>query len=357
MAERSGLSPGGRALLFAAATVIVIQGINQAQSVLVSFLVAVFLSMLATPPVLWLERMHLPAVAAVPLVMAGMVTVLATLGAMVGGSMNDFYGALPAYQDRLQQQVVEFQSLLAARGIVAMDKVLLDFIDPGVVMKLTARLLGAVGSALSNIVLITLAIAFILFEASSFPVKLRAVLGDPRHVFPKFTKFVGDMERYVIIRTITSLATGLLIGTWLSVLGVDFPVLWGFLAFLLNYVPSVGSMIAATPAVLLALIQLGVGSAAAAAAGFAVANLVLGSVIETRLMGRKLQLSTLAVFLSLMFWGSLLGPVGMVLCIPLTLTVKFACGMDEGTRWIAVVLGRDAPVESTPKVSEVADGS
>jgi AI-2 transport protein TqsA len=131
---------------------------------------------------------------------------------------------------------------------------------------------------------------------------------------------------------------------WVFILGVDFPVLWGFLAFLLNDVPNVGSIIAAVPAVLLALIQLGIGRAVIVTAGYMVLG-ILGNVIETRLMGLRLGLSTLVVFLSLVLWGSLLGPVGMVLCIPLTMTVKFACENNKSTRWIAVLLGPEAPVE------------
>ncbi|MCX5884793.1 MAG: AI-2E family transporter [Proteobacteria bacterium] len=356
MTEQNNSQQGIRFLVIAAALVIIIIGINQAQSVLVSFLVAVFLAMLGTPPVLWLERKRIPSVVAVLIVVTGMITVLLIVGAIVGASINSFYTELPVYQTRLQEQFSAFQSFLASKGIRGMDKVLLGFVNPGAVMSLTARLLAGLGSALSNIVLILLTVAFILFEASSFPVKLRAVLGDPQKAFPQFTRFVGDIERYMVIKTLISLATGILIGIWLSILGVDFPILWGFLAFLLNYVPNVGSTIAAIPAVLLALIQLGIGSAVMATAGYMAVNFILDNVIETRLMGRRLGLSTLVVFLSLIFWGSLLGPVGMVLCIPLTMTLKFACENNKGTQWIAVLLGPEVPAESIPRVSKKRTG-
>lgn len=352
MTEQSD-SPGGiRFFVIAATLVIIIGGVNQAQSVLVSFLVAVFLAMLGTPPVLWLKRKRIPSFVAVLLVVSGMVAVLLIVGAIVGASINSFYDELPVYQDRLHEQVSAFQAFLAARGIRVTEKMLLEYINPGGVMNLTARLLSGLGSALSDILLILLAVAFILFEASSFPVKLRAVLGDPRQIFPQFTRFVEDLERYVVIKTLISLATGILIGTWLSILGVDFPVLWGFLAFLLNYVPSIGSTVAGIPAVLLALMQLGIGSALLATAGYMAVNFILDNVIETKLMGRKLGLSTLVVFLSLIFWGSLLGPIGMVLCIPLTMTLKFACENNKSTQWIAVLLGPEAPAESVPPVSK-----
>jgi predicted PurR-regulated permease PerM len=197
------------------------------------------------------------------------------------------------------------------------------------------------GSVLSDLVLILLTVTFILLEVSSFPIKLRAVLGDPKQKFPQFTKFTNDMKRYMIIKTLISLATGILITFWLYILGVDYPILWGFLAFLLNYIPNIGSIVAAIPAVILAVIQLGFGNAVLVAAGYIVVNFVIGNIIEPRLMGRKLRLSTLVVFLSLIFWGGLLGLVGAILSIPLTMTLKFAFESNERTRWIAVLLGSE----------------
>ncbi len=150
----------------------------------------------------------------------------------------------------------------------------------------------------------------------------------------------------MVIKTLVSLATGIAIAIWLGVLGVDYAMLWGLLAFLLNYVPNIGSIIAAIPAVLLALVQLGVGSALLAALGFLVVNAAIGNVIEPRFMGRGLGLSTLVVFLSLVFWGWVLGPVGMLLSVPLTMTVKIALESNEDTRWIAILLGPQPSAKS-----------
>ena len=336
----------------AAALVIIIGGINQAQSVLVSFLAAVFLAMLGTPPVLWLERRRVPSLVAVLLVVTGMVVVLLIVGGLVGASLNSFIDALPSYQQRIQEQVSALKALLAKKGFRLTDKMLFEYVNPNVVMRMGVGMLGGVGFVLSNAVLILLTVAFILLEASSFPVKLRAVLGDPKQAFPQFTRFVDDMKRYMIIKTGISLTAGILIAIWLSILGVDFPVLWGFLAFLLHYVPNVGSLIAAIPAIILALVQLGIGRAALTAAGYLAVNFLLGNVVEPRLMGRRLGLSTLVVFLSLVFWGSLLGLIGVVLCIPFTMTLKFACENTKSTQWIAVLLGSEVPAESFPPVSD-----
>jgi predicted PurR-regulated permease PerM len=227
---------------------------------------------------------------------------------------------------------------------------LLEYLNPGPVMGLVVGLLSEMGSALSTIILILLTVTFILLEESSFPVKLRSVLGDPQRAFPQFTKFVNDIKRYMVIKTIINLIAGITIGFWLFILGVDFPVLWGFLAFLLHYVPNIGSIVAAIPAVLLALIQLGPGPAALVAAGYLVIGFILGNVVEPRIMGRRLGLSTLVVFLSLIFWGSLLGPIGLVLCIPFTMTLKFAFENTKSMRWIAILLDSENSTEIIPAI-------
>ncbi|MDD5224850.1 MAG: AI-2E family transporter [bacterium] len=352
MTEPDKLHPAPRFLVIAASIVFILWGISQAQTVLVSFLVSVFFAILATPPVLWLERKRLPVVVAVLLVVAGMIFILLAIGTVVGTSINSFYAALPQYQARIQEQVHAFKGILAGKNVALPEKILLQYVNPAAILNLTVGLFMRLGSALSDIVLILLTVTFILLEITSFPVKLRAVLGDPHRVFPRFTVFVNDMKRYMVIKTLISLATGILVTIWLYILHVDFPILWGFLAFLLNYVPSIGSTIAGIPAVLLTLLQLGIWRAVLVAAGYMVINLALDYGVEPRLMGRKLDLSTLVVFLSLMFWGSLLGPIGAVLCVPLTMTLKFAFESHESTRWIAVLLGPETLTEKIPPAAK-----
>lgn len=336
----------------AAAFVIIIYGVNQAQSVVALFLVAGFLALLGTPPVLWLRRKRVPSFVAVMIVMASMVTLLLIIGGVVGTSLSTLSDSLPFYQKRLHEQVLALKALLATKHIVVTEKVLLEYLNPGSVMSLAAGLFTGTGFALSNIALILLTVTFILLEVSSFPIKLRSVLGDPQQVFPEFTKFLNDIKRYMIIKTIISLGAGVLVGLWLIILDVDFPILWGFVAFLLHFIPNLGQIFAAIPAVLLALIQLGIGPALLTAAGYLVIGFTLGNVVEPRVMGQKLGLSTLVVFLSLMFWGGLVGPIGVVLCVPLTMTMKFAFERNASTRWIAILLGSEKAVESMPPVSK-----
>jgi AI-2 transport protein TqsA len=352
MTDQSTSNRGTRILVIAATLVIIIWGINQAQSVLVLFLVSFFLAVVGTVPILWMEKKRVPSVAAVLIVVATMVTLLLGIGVVVGASLNNFSNALPFYQTRIHDMLFTLKALLASKGIVITDKVLLGYVNPGAVMNLTASLFTALSSVLSNILLILFTVMFILLEASSFPGKLRSVLDKPLAAFPQVTRFVHEIKHYVVIKTLINLIGATLITIWLSILGVDFPILWGFLAFLLHFVPTVGSIVAAVPAVLLALIQLGGGSAALTAAGYLVIGMILGNVVEPKIMGRRLGMSTLVVFISLIFWGNILGVVGALLCVPLTMTVKLACEANEHTQWIADLLGPEVVPERIPSVSK-----
>lgn len=348
MAKQSYNPDGTQILLIAAALVIIIYGVNVAQSMIALFLVSTFLALIATPAVLLLERKRVPPFLAVMIVIATIVTFLFFISGIVFSSISSFADTLPFYQKRFQEEVVALNKLLASKNIIVTEKVLLEYLNPGSVLSLTAGLLSGMGVAFSNLILILLTLVFILLEASSFSTKLRSVLGDPKRVFPNFTKFLNDIKTYMIIKTMISLAAGIILGVWLYILGVDSPVLWGFVAFLLHYIPNLGHIIAAVPPVLLAFIQLGVGPALLVAGGYLVVGFTLGNAVEPRLMGRRLGLSTLVVFLSLIVWGALLGPVGVILCVPLTMTMKFAFESNPETRWIAVMLGSEKASESVP---------
>jgi len=353
MTDVIGSHRGTRLLIVGATLVIIVYGVNQAQSVVSLFLVSAFLALIGTPPVLWLERRRIPNLASVVIVMVGMLALLLVVGGVLGASLSTFADALPTYRSRLHEEVLALKAFLADKDIAITQKTLLEYLNPGAVMTLTAGFLTAMGFA-PNILLVLLTVTFILLEASSFPVKLRSVLGDPERLFPEYTKFVNDIRRYMVIKTIICLIAGVAIGLWLYILGVEYPVLWGFLAFLLHYIPNLGGIMAAVPAVLLALLQLGLGPAVLVAAGYLVIGFSLGNWVEPRLMGRKLGLSSLVVFVSLIVWGGLLGPAGVVLCVPLTMSVKFAFETNESTRWIAVLLGSERTAESIPPVSKEA---
>jgi predicted PurR-regulated permease PerM len=217
-------------------------------------------------------------------------------------------------------------------------------------MNMARNLLSGIGGVMTNFLLILLTVVFMLFEAESVPKKIHIALDDPSMKIQRIDKFLESVKQYLAIKSVVSLATGTAVGLWLYFLGVDHYMLWSVTAFLFNFIPNIGSIIAAVPAVLLAFVQLGPTTAGLAAIGYVVTNMVMGNVIEPRFMGRGLGLSTLVVFLSLIFWGWLLGTVGMLLSVPLTMIVKLALESSDDSRWLALLLAGNEEHNQLPEV-------
>ena len=335
------LSPTLRLLLGTASFIIIIAGMKASAELLVPFLLSAFIAILCAPPIFWLEEKKLPTVAAVSIVVSLIVLAGTLISAVVGASISDFADQLPEYQERLQADKAQLIDWLNGKGINTPTQILTEQLNPSAIMELVKNILSGLGGVLTDSFLILLTVLFILFEVSSFPAKYRRALKNPDHSFNSFTQFNRSVKQYLLIKSWVSLATGTIIGLWLALLDVDYAILWALLAFMFNFIPNIGSILAAVPAVLLAFIQLGSGVAALAALGFLTVNIVMGNVIEPRFMGRGLGLSTLVVFLSLIFWGWVLGPVGMLLSIPLTMIVKIALESHENTHWVAVLLNHE----------------
>ena len=329
------------ALLNLASFIIVVAGMKAASSLLVPFFVAVFIAVICAPPMFWLQRKGVPKIPALMIILVAILLVGFLFGALIGSSLTNFLSSLPGYQEQLSDHIATFISWLREKGVNIPKAEVPGIFNPGWVMSLAGSILSALSSILANALLILLTVVFILLEATDFPKKLRAVLKNPARSLSNIEKFSQSAKRYLVIKTLISAATGLVIWIWLLILGVDYPVLWGMLSFLLNYVPNIGPLIAALPVALLALVQLGVGSALLTVLGFVVVHIVIGNLIEPRLMGKGLSLSTLVVFLSLVFWGWVLGPIGMILSVPMTSLVKIGLESYENTRGLAIMLGSD----------------
>lgn len=345
----SSQAPTGRFLLTAAAFVIVVAGMRTAEPILVPLIVAAFLAIISTSPVFWLRQKGIPAPLAVLSVVLGVLSIGFAFILIIGTSLDDFSEAIPRYQTRLTQEIDPIIQWIQGLGFQLDKEMLLKSIDPGASMRLVANMLSGLGGILTNSFLILLTVIFILFEASSFQQKVRTAFGDPKGTLSQLKKITNAVNNYLAIKTVVSLGTGIIVALWVWALGIDFPVIWGLLAFLLNFIPNLGSIIAAVPPVLLGYIQFGLGRTLLVAAGYGVVNLVFGNVVEPKLMGRKLGLSTLVVFLSLVFWGWVWGPVGMLLSVPMTMVVKIVLESSPSTRWISVLLDSEGSVNQSLK--------
>jgi predicted PurR-regulated permease PerM len=352
MKEISRRASAAQILLTVAAFVVVIAGLRASVTIVVPFLLAVFIAIISASPLFWLQRKGLPIWLALIIVIIGVLLIGFLISGLVGSSIKDFSDDLPSYDVKLRALIAGVVTWLESHKIDTAGLAVTKLFDTKAAMKLVAGGLNSLGQVLANGLLILMIVIFILIEASSFPVKLHTIFGDEKNSLENFDKFIDTVKQYMAIKTWMSLATGIAVSIGLAIVGVNYAVLWGLLAFFLNYVPNIGSIIAAIPAVLLALIQLGFVKSIIVAVGYVVINLVVGNVIEPRFMGRGLGLSTLVVFLSLLFWGWVLGPVGMLLSVPLTMTAKIALDSREETQWLAILLGPEIPAKDTVPTNE-----
>ncbi|UTA47299.1 AI-2E family transporter [Simiduia sp. 21SJ11W-1] len=328
-----------------AAFVIVVAGMRAAESLLVPFFLSLFIAVICSPPLLWMKRRGLPGGLAVLVIISLIVLVGAVIGAVVGSSIASFRADLPDYQARLQDMSAGLRAWLAGRGLEIDRGFWAEHIKPSAALALAGNTLSSLGNLMTNAFLILLTVVFILAEEMRFADRLARAHEDLQSTIVGINRFTKSVNHYMALKSGLSLLTGALVSLWLWFLGVDYALLWGTMAFLLNFVPNLGSLLAAVPAVLLALVQLGLPDALWTAAGYVAINVVIGNVLEPKVMGRGLNLSTLVVFLSLVFWGWVLGPVGMLLSVPLTMTVKIALESYPGTAWLGMVLG-DAPPDA-----------
>ncbi|MFQ5345552.1 MAG: AI-2E family transporter [Mariprofundus sp.] len=331
-------TPNYSILVAAAAFVIVVAGIQAAASLLIPFLLAAFIAIICLSPLNWLTSKRVPTGAAVLIITLAIVVLGMVIATFIGTSVADFSENLPSYQERLKVLSGTTVNWLSGRGIDTSTQSLLSAFDPSAAMGMAGELMSGLGNVLTNTFLIVLTVIFLLIEAATLPHKWKTLKNGAPST-KAFEKFIGSVSAYFVIKIWISLATGIFIAIWLAVIGVDYPLLWGLVAFLFNFVPNIGSIIAAIPAILLALVQLGGGEALLAGLGYVIANVVMGNIIEPRFMGKGVGLSTLVVFLSLVFWGWVLGPVGMLLSVPLTMIVKLALESRPDTQWLAILLG------------------
>jgi len=338
------LSVRNSPLINMAAFVIVVAGMKAASPLVVPFLLAVFLAIICAPPLFWMQEKGIPEFAGMLLLIVLIVGIWISLVTLIGTSMNDFSRNVPAYQERMLEQTSGWWRWLGEKGITLDRSILTDTFNPGKLLKMAANTLNGLGGMVTNTFVIFLTFFFILSEAAGFPCKMRAIQGEQSLALRKYAEIATGVNRYLGIKTLTSLVTGAIIGFALSLQGLDYAIMWGVVAFLLNFIPNIGSIIAAIPAVLLALVQLGWGAALVTGSIFFAVNVIIGSIVEPRVMGKGVGLSVLVVFVSLAFWGWVLGPVGMLLSVPLTMAVRIALDGSDNTRWLAILLSSNRAV-------------
>jgi predicted PurR-regulated permease PerM len=334
---------GSRVLVLAAA-VIVVAAMQLGQSVLISFAYSGLLAALLAPAVRWLRNRRVPNGVAVVGVIFGVFAAGVVGLSMLAGAMESFLNELPAYSELLDARWSEAVAWFDTQGVDVQSVLDEGVIDPGAILSNVGTLLSSVAGVASDLLMVSLLSMFLMLEIDEMVAKIRIAFDD-QELTDAFLNSGESLQAYLGIKTMTSALTGVLAGVGLWLYGIDHAALWGFIAFLLNYIPTIGSIVAAVPPVLLAIVLGGVVDAAVVGALYLTINTVVGSVIEPRVMGDQLGLSSFVVLLALLAWGFVWGIHGMLLSVPLTVLLQQLCMTQDDTRWIGILMG-PAPDES-----------
>jgi AI-2 transport protein TqsA len=325
-------------LLTAAAVVVVIAGMRASAGILVPFLLAVFVAVICAPLYQAMRRRGLPSsVSMLALVLIILAAMLLLVGA-IERAVGVLSGNMPGYLAAFSTQTDKLWVWLGAHGLELPEATLRDSFNPQVLLRHAGTVASTLGDVLITTFIVVLVAIFILLEGSALPDKMRGVHGLSTDTWNRLSQIVADVRRYMFLKTIMSLLTGALIALWSMAVGIDFPIALGILAFALNYIPTIGSIVAAIPGILLAFVEFGLGSAALTTVAYVVINIGVSNGIEPRYLGHGLGLSPLVVIICVLFWGWVLGPMGMLLAVPLTMSVKIALESDEHTKWLALLM-------------------
>ncbi|MGY5955007.1 putative PurR-regulated permease PerM [Kosakonia sp. BK9b] len=335
-------------LLKLAALVVILAGIHAAADIIVQLLLALFFAIVLNPLVRWFIRRGLKRPIAIAIVVLVMLIVLTALVGVLAASINDFMTLLPKYNREFTRKFLEFQRMVPFLNMHMSPERMLQRMDSDRLMSFATAMMTQLSNAMASIVLLVMTVVFMLFEVRHVPYKLRFALSNPQIHIAGLHRALKGVSHYLALKTLLSLWTGVIVWVGLVALDVQFALMWGVLAFLLNYVPNIGSVISAIPPMLQALLFNGVYECVLVGVLFLMVHMILGNILEPRMMGHRLGMSTLVVFLSLLIWGWLLGPVGMLLSVPLTSVCKIWMETTTGGSKLAILLGPGRPKSRLP---------
>lgn len=322
-----------------ASFVIVMAGLYFAKDIVIPFLLAIFLAVLISPIITYMQKLKIPRAISLIVVLLCFFGIFFAIGNVIANNMANFLTNLPD----LQSKFMNFYSNLIMNFSFVMDYInfnesLFSYINPNNIFLATSGALKWSSTLISKTFIVLLLFVFMIIETGIFMQKVEYFSGVNLKNKIMVDKFIADLKRYLAIKTISSTVTAILVWLVLMFLNVPYAPIWAMVAFLLNYIPTIGSIIAAIPAILIALLLNGYANALALALCYLIINIGIGNFIEPKFLGDKLGLSTLVVILSLIFWGFVLGIGGMFLAVPLTMSAKIAMDSSQKTKFISVLL-------------------
>ena len=378
-----------RVLISLACVVLIVTGLKMASSLFIPVMMGLFIALLSMPILNWLDRHGLPRPLAVLMTVLIDLLILGGIVFLTSGVVGDFNEKSGDYTERLRRQAEEFsvtmdeqlvrleqfwrtaggagelvkaddakgpeasgaerggggeEGMLGAfRPTMTFRELFNLYWDSGRVMETLGgfNVVNRFTSLASQTFFALIVMIFVLAESGSYAQKMLEVLRVRGPDLTRFRSITQDIQKYLGIKTAASAATGLLATLTCVIFKIDFPLLWGLLAFLFNYVPAIGSILAGIPPVLLGLILHGFWPALGVMACYLIINVTIGNFLEPMLLGERFGISTVIVILSVLFWGFVWGPVGMLLAVPLTMLVKVMLDNSSDLRWISALMGKN----------------
>ena len=308
-------------LLGAAAVVIIIAGLKLGAGLINQILLAFLLTMCITPLPDWLNRKGVPkglsiAISLFVILVGGFLITL-----LLANSISSIIESLPVYEEKLSSLYKDLEEFAAANNLNISELLHKINLSPDKLLAFTGKLLTGLTNTISSSFIIAMLIAFMVIEIINYSVGMRKGKREESFLLKWLTGMGGNLRKYVNITALTGVITAVLNFFFLLIMGVDFPFLWAFLSFLMNFIPNIGFIISVIPPALIALLMLGGWQALVVFIGFWFINAIVENVIRPIFMKEGLNISLLTTFLSLLIWGWILGATGAVLGVPLTMVV------------------------------------
>ncbi len=337
MTQNTSLSFTIRVLIAIAAAGITLVFMQRAAEIINALFLAWIIVLVASPLLHWLARKGAPVWLSFVLTLISILAAFVVFSLIMVVAVDRFVEAVPQYAAELDVLVASIQNALNSIGINQTDsRSILSIVDPEKLLTTLGGFLGGLIGTVSNLILVILLIIFLLLDAFNAPAKLLEEIKTGNLYLQRYLHISESLRKYIFITTVVGLTTGFFDTIWFILLGVSFPVLWGILAFLMSYIPTLGFWLAAIPPTLLALLESGPTTALLVFLGVVLINGFAENIVKPKYMGEGLHLSPFMVIFSVIFWAGVLGPLGAILGVPMTLMFKqLVLEADDQNRWIA----------------------
>jgi predicted PurR-regulated permease PerM len=306
--------------------ILVMAVLTVGQGVFMPVIISLFLSFVLLPVIRWLHKRGIPPALASFLSLGLVFLILGMMGMLLSVSYKSLSDRLPFYVERFRVLTLQLVQWLDSLGVTVDREVMLEAVNTQFVAGLVGKSFQSIMVVFKYGLVIFFLTLFTLLEAGRFKDKVVKNYGK-KNFFQKYFRVIGlEIQTYMFVKTLISLATGVLVWAFLKIIGIDFPLIWGFLTFLLNFIPTIGSIVAAVPPLLLTLIQMEnpLKYAVIVLIGLLAIQILFGNYLDPKLMGQNLNISVLVIFIALLVWGWMWGPIGMLLAVPLTVCAKVA---------------------------------